>query len=140
MILIDTGPLVALIDKGDRETHRKCTATFRSLRMPLLTTWPCLTEAMHFLGGVRGWQSQAVLWRFFERGALQLHHPQPDEWVRIRALMEQYQDTPMDIADASLVWLAEATGVKQIFTLDSDFFIYRIKGKDVFDIISLDSA
>lgn len=61
MILIDTGPLVALIDKGDRENHQKCTAAFHSFKTPLLTTWPCLTEAMYFLGGVRGWQSQAVL-------------------------------------------------------------------------------
>lgn len=138
--LIDTGPLVALIDKGDRENHRKCAAAFRSLKSSLITTWPCLTEALYFLGGIRGWQSQVSLWRFVERGALRLHNPQPDEWQRIRALMEQYRDTPMDLADASLVSLAELGGLKRIFTLDDDFYVYRINGKEAFELIPLDPA
>ncbi len=138
--LIDTGPLVALIDKGDRENHRKCTAVFRSFKTPPLTTWPCLTEALYFLGGIRGWPSQAALWRFVERGGLSLHNPQADEWRRVRALMEQYHDTPMDFADASLVALAEATGLKRILTLDDDFYVYRINGKETFELIPLASV
>lgn len=135
MTLIDTTPLVALIDKADQGNHRKCTSIFRSLRQPLLTTWPCLTEALYFLGGIRGWSSQAKLWRFVEQGALVLHTPGPDEWKRVRELMAQYEDTPMDFADASLVSLAELTGTKIIFTLDSDFDIYRINGKTPFEVI-----
>lgn len=77
MTLIDTGPLVALVDKGDKEAHKNCTAIFRSLKTPPLTTWPCFTEALYFLGGVRGWDSQARLWRFVERGAILLHTPAP---------------------------------------------------------------
>lgn len=138
--LIDTGPLVALIDKGDRENHRKCTTVFRSFKTPPITTWPCLTEALYFLGGIHGWHSQATLWRFVERGALLLHNPQADEWRRVRALMEQYRDTPMDLADASLVSLAENTGLKRILTLDNDFYAYRINGKDTFELIPLDSV
>lgn len=140
MTLIDTGPLVALIDKGDRENHKKCVAVFRSLKTPPLTTWPCLTEAMYFLGGIHGWQSQAALWRFVERGALLLHNPQAHEWRRVRELMEQYQDRPMDLADASLAALAEQSGVRQILTLDSDFYFYRIHGKEIFEVIALPTA
>lgn len=95
---------------------------------------------MYFLGGIRGWESQAPLWRFVERGALLLHNPQADEWQRVRQLMEQYRDTPMDLADASLVALAEVTGLRRIFTLDSDFYVYRINGKEAFEVIPLDSS
>jgi len=49
--------------------------------------------------------------------------------------MEKYKDTPMDLADASLVTLAEEIGLKMIFTLDTDFYIYRINGKENFDVI-----
>ena len=139
MTLIDTGPLVALIDKADQGNPKKCVSAFRSFKAPPLTTWPCLTEAMYFLGGIRGWQSQAALWRFVEKGAMLLHNPNADEWKRVCELMEQYRDTPMDLADASLVVLAEATGIKRILTLDSDFYAYKINGKDSFDIIPLDS-
>ena len=51
-------------------------------------------------------------------------------------LMEKYEDTPMDLADASLVAAAETLGLKRIFTLDSDFYVYRINDKDAFDVIS----
>lgn len=139
MTLIDTGPLVALVDKADKENHRKCTAAFSALRTPPLTTWPCFTEALYFLGGIRGWDSQARLWQFVERGAMLLHTPNPDEWQRVRDLMEKYKDTPMDFADASLVSLAELRGLKRILTLDSDFNIYGIRGKDSFEVIPLDS-
>lgn len=139
MILIDTGPLVALIDKTDKETHRKCHAATYSLTGPMLTSWACLTEAMYLLGELRGWKGQLALWRYLEKGALVLHSPNDDEWRRVRELMEQYQDTPMDLADASLVVLAEVTGLKRIFTLDSDFYVYKINGKDSFDIVRLDS-
>ena len=53
----------------------------------------------------------------------------------MRTLMEEYQDTPMDLADASLVATAEAQGLKRIFTLDSDFYVYRMRDTESFDII-----
>lgn len=104
----------------------------------MLSTWACLTEAMYFLGEHCGWNGQLGLWRYLEKGALVLHSSDDDEWNRIRELMEQYQDTPMDLADASLVVLAEVSGIKRIFTLDSDFYVYRIHGKNSFEVISID--
>ena len=138
MILIDTVPLVSLVDKADKDKHQKSVSIFRSLRQPLITTWPCLTEALYFLGDRRGWQGQQSLWILFIRGSIRIYTPDDDEWTRVRELMEQYQDTPMDFADASLVALAERKGIKTVFTNDSDFRVYKIHGKDSFDIISLD--
>jgi predicted nucleic acid-binding protein len=139
VILIDTGPLVAIIDKADIENHRKCSSILRSLRDPFLTTWPCLTEAMYFIGDMRGWKGQATLWKLFIRGVIRLHPPADDEWKRVRDLMEEYKDTPMSLADASLVVLAERTGTRTIFTLDSDFGVYRINGREPFSIVPLDT-
>ena len=135
MTLIDTGPLVALLDKGQGEVHQKCVAAQKNLVGPLLTTWPCFTEAMYFLQQLRGWEGQAALWDFVGRGALFLHAPSDEETARMRALMEKYQDTPMDLADASLVALAESHGLKRILTLDSDFYVYRINDSEPFEVL-----
>lgn len=135
MTLTDAGPLIALIDKGQRVAHQQCVEAQRSLRGPLLTTWPCFTEAMYFLGQLGGWRGQSALWRSLTQSALLVHTPGSAETDRMQALMEKYKDVPMDLADASIVALAEAFGLKQVFILDTDFFIYRIADKDGFDVI-----
>ena len=70
MNLVDAGPLIALIDRGQGHAHHECMETLKSLSGPLITTWPCLTEAMYFLGDLCGWLGQLSLWRYIERGAL----------------------------------------------------------------------
>jgi uncharacterized protein len=79
--------------------------------------------------------SFSVAWQIWESGALLIHDANLAEHRRMRVLMEKYQDTPMDLADASLVVAAERLGLRRIFTLDSDFYIYRINDKDVFEIV-----
>ena len=123
MILVDTAPLIALIDRG-QEAHHRCSQAYRSLSEPMLTSWCCFTEAMYFLHQLRGWRGQEILWQFIERKALQLHDSSIKEQRRMAELMAQYQDLPMDLADASLVAAAEALEMKRIFTLDSDFYVY----------------
>jgi len=135
MTLIDTAPMIALIDQGQGEAHQKCRAAYRRLRGPLVTTWPCFTEAMYFLYKLRKWEGQQALWDYFLRGALLIHFSNEREAARMKALMEKYRDTPMDLADASLVTAAETLGLITIFTLDSDFYIYRINDTDSFDVI-----
>jgi uncharacterized protein len=130
--------MVALLDKG-QGNHRRCKAAFKSLPRPLLTTWPCITEALYFLGELREWEGQKALWTLVEKDVIRIHAASADEWKRVRELMEQYQDTPMDCADASLVALAELKGLRTVFTLDRDFYIYRIHGKDTFDVVPLDA-
>lgn len=134
MTLVDAGPLIALLDKGQGEAHRRCMKAQDSLTGPLLTTWPCLTEAMYFLGDLRGWHGQKALWNLVTQDALLIHTPTAEEIVRMQSLMEQYEDVPMDVADASLVALAESRGLKRIFTLDSDFHIYRLNNKEAFEV------
>ena len=135
MTLTDTGPLVALINRND-PNHATCiNATKQLPSEPLLTTWPCLTEAMYLLHRVRGYQAQAILWQMRTEGKLTLHNVNPDEVDRIAALMNKYQDKPMDLADASLVAAAEKLGVSRIFTLDSDFHIYRLSDGSAFKIV-----
>jgi predicted nucleic acid-binding protein len=135
MILCDAGPLIALIDSDDPH-HRKCVAALVSLPAePMLTTWPCLAEAMYILGREGGLPVQDELWEYLADGTLRLHLPEPDEWQRMRALMRQYHDSPMDLADASLVAAAEGTSVRKLFSLDQHFRAYRIHGTEAFEIV-----
>ena len=133
--LADAGPLIALIDKGQGEIHRKCVAAASALDAPLLTTWPCFSEAMYFLGELAGWRGQAALWQLVERRVLSLHVPTDPEAARMRFLMEKYSDTPMDLADASLVATAESLKLRRVFTLDTDFLVYRINDSIPFEIV-----
>ncbi len=133
-MLTDAGPLVAIIDRGESK-HMACTASLSSFQEPMLTTWPVLTEAMYLLGRL-GWPAQQALWRLVLSGHLQLAPPQETPPERLAALMERYRDRPMDLADASLVALAEARGHRRIFTLDrDDFQTYRLHGRTRFEII-----
>lgn len=127
MILVDTGPLVALLDADDA-AHALCVRAAQQLtETRLLTTWPCFVEAMYLLGRIDGIQTQDYLWRLRGTRQLELYAMTEDDESRAEALMVKYADLPMDLADASLVVAAEALGLKEIFTLDSDFRIYRLR-------------
>ena len=125
MILTDAGPLIALVDRGEVD-HARCVAALTQVTLPLVTTWPAFTEAMYLLGEAGGWTGQVALWRMVERADLQVVDLSAAALGRARRLMEQYRDLPMDLADASLVALAEERGLDRVFTLDGDFRIYRL--------------
>ena len=132
MILTDTGPLVALIDKGEPD-HDACVACLPNLIGPMVATWPVFTEAMYLLGEAGGWRAQEALWSMLQQGDLEIVLQGPDDYERMRVLMGKYRDHPMDLADASLVRLAEERRLRDIFTLDEkDFRTYRIHGRQVF--------
>jgi uncharacterized protein len=135
MTLIDAGPLIALIDARDKKHHQACLVAFQSLKTAPLTTWPCVAEAIYLLGQMSGWPGQKLLLGLLKSDAVRIHGITTSELARIDQLMEQYQNVPMDLADASLVSLAELLDVRQILTLDNDFFIYKVNGKDPFDVI-----
>ena len=135
MTLTDTGPLVALLDADD-PYHAECVAALRRLPSgPMLTTWVCFTEAMYLLGEVGGYRYQAALWNLRTMGRLVLHTPTPAEIDRMVALMEQYQDTPMDLADASLLVVAESRSLRCVFTVDKDFYIYRLVDGSALEVV-----
>jgi len=132
--LTDTGPLVALVDADD-DSHSACVSVLPRLARPLLTTWPCFTEAMYLVGSLGGFPAQDELWGYLEDGLVEIRESYPTERRRMRVLMRQYRDTPMDLADASLVVTAEVLGVTRIFTIDTDFRVYRIHRKTPFEIV-----
>jgi hypothetical protein len=134
VILIDAGPMVALIDAGEPD-HDGCVAALERLTAPMVTTWPAFTEAMYLLGSAGGWRAQKALWSLVERGDLQVVDLDESLSKRTRTLMEKYADTPMDLADASLVAVAEEMGLKRVFTLDRDFQVYRFKGRGKFEVV-----
>jgi predicted nucleic acid-binding protein len=132
MILTDAGPLIAILDRGEAH-HRACVQCLSELTGPMLTTWPAFTEAMYLLGDAGGWMAQDALWRLVEQGDVEISVQGPEQAKRMRPLMEKYQDRPMDLADASLVALAEERGLRDIFTLDrAHFQTYRIRGRQTF--------
>lgn len=132
-LLLDTGPLVALLHSGDRD-HRRCAAIFEEFRGTLLTTEPVLTECTYLLGRLADGASACLA--FFERGGAVLVPQNRDSLARCRELMRRYADLPMDFADATLVALAEETGLRRVFTLDRrGFLTYRPGGRGRFEVV-----
>lgn len=134
MTLTDAGPLVALID-ADEQDHARCREALAHVRLPLLTTWPAFTEAMYLVGRAGGWVGQQALWRLLHRNDLVVAPLSPRAVARTARLMGKYSDRPMDLADATLVALAEDRDLTRIFTLDGDFSIYRLHGRRRFEIL-----
>ena len=142
IVLVDAGPLIALCNAADPD-HTPCRKALGELTPPLLTTWTAFGEAMHLLGSASErlfgrpgkWKAQSALWRLIDSGALEIAEPTVHSLKRIRELMEKYRDTPMDLADASLVALAEDQRLDTIFTLDSDFEVYRLGGNRRFNLL-----
>ena len=131
--LVDTGPLVALFVRNDPD-HQRVTAWLRRYRGQLLTTWPVLTEVCHFLRP----QVQLSFLRWVEAGGATVVDVPKDELSGITRMMEKYADRPMDLADASLVWLAGHSSVRDILTVDTgDFGAFRTaQGKAFKDLLA----
>lgn len=125
MILVDTGPLVALFDPKD-DDHAETQGRFKRLSQALVTTVPVLTEAFHLLGpDTRGAQA---LRQFLGAGGMRPWFLGTGSLHRAFELMDQYSDQPMDLADASLVAAAEVLRCTTVFTIDRrDFMTYRAR-------------
>jgi uncharacterized protein len=125
MILIDTGPLVALYNRADSD-HALCASILGAIHKPILTTVPVLTEAFHILGPAS--HASDGLREFVIKGGTAVWYFNADAILRAFELMELYADHPMDLADASLVTAAESLGISTVFTLDHrDFETYRVR-------------
>jgi predicted nucleic acid-binding protein len=122
------------VDESQVEANALGHAVLPSLSAPLVTSWPCFTEAMYFAQRAGGFPLQRVLWNYANPGVLSFHDPNEEDRSRMQALMQQYRSLPMDMADASLVATAEALNLRRVFTLDSDFDVYRFRDRDPFDV------
>ena len=133
-VLVDTGPLVALFVRNDPD-HKRVRMWLHAFKGRLLTTWPVLTEVCHFL-------SPEVTLRFLRwidsGGATVVEMPAADLSNIIR-MIEKYRDRPMDLADASLIWLAGQSGVRDILSIDTDdFAVFRTpQGKPFKDLLAV---
>jgi uncharacterized protein len=131
--LIDTGAIVALLDRSDH-WHQRCTDAFKQLRLPLFTSEAVLTELFHLVGD-DGRQVRAA-WKFVRSGALTIAPINDADLPALDVLMNQYRDRPMDFADATLVHIAERESLSLILTIDhDDFETYRIHGRRRFRIV-----
>ena len=133
MIFVDAGPLVALIDHRDPD-HVLCRSLIQSVSTNLITTWPVFTEAMYLLGR-SGWHLQEALWQLADRDELQFAELTDPLRNRSFQLMRTYRNVPMDLADASIVAVAESRRLWRIFTLDEDFRVYRGLGGESFELV-----
>lgn len=132
LVLIDTGPLVAAIDRRDR-WHSWATSQLDWVQPPLLTCEAVISEA-HFLLS-RTFGGRDVLLGLLTDGLVQLPWQLTHELALIKALLKQYESVPMSLADACLVRMAEKYPEHKVLTLDSDFQIYRMKRNQVIDVI-----
>ncbi|MCU0533397.1 MAG: PIN domain-containing protein [Hydrococcus sp. Prado102] len=137
MTLCDAGPLFALVDKKQSK-HASIKKALTKLSKPLITTWPCFAEAMYLALNRGGWVMQNQLGKLLLDGRLIFYEIQETDYHRLFELIEKYRDRPMDLGDATLVLAAERKGLKQILTIDSDFFFYLINDTDPFDVIHLE--
>ena len=102
---------------------RTCRSTLKTIREPLGTVWPAVTEAMYLLNF--SVTAQEALWDLVG-GEFRILQLGAEDFPRMRELMKKYRDLPMDLADAALVRVAEREKVRVIFTIDrKDFSVYR---------------
>ncbi|WP_373926553.1 type II toxin-antitoxin system VapC family toxin [Paludisphaera borealis] len=124
-VLLDTGPLVALLTASDAH-HRRCVDALASLSPPLLTCWQVLTEAAWLLR-----KQYRPLDRLAEAHAAGVFHILPldgDSLVAIADIMRRHESIGLQFADAALVHLAERENIRTVFTTDRrDFSIVRLK-------------
>lgn len=125
MVLSDTGFWLAFFNANDR-FHAMAVEQMQKLEESLITTWPVITETSYLLGKRLGVSSQLRFISALEMGYIEVFNLQALHLIRIRQLIKQYEDLPMDLADASLVLLAEELGHGQILSTDQrDFNIYQ---------------
>jgi len=129
IVIADTGPIVALFNRNDRY-HQDALAFLEGFDGSLVTTWPVITEATHLLRG--SIQAQLNLLEWIRRGGLRVEATDTDAIDRMIELTSKYRDLPMDLADCSLVILAEDTGTRKVISIDSDYDVYRIFKKEPF--------
>jgi predicted nucleic acid-binding protein len=137
LVIADTGYWVALGNSNDR-FHQRAKEVMAVLGDAPVTTWPVITETSYLLQRSGGTGPQLAFLRAMERGASQIFELEPAHLPRMGALIEKYQDLPMDLADASLVILAETLGHGRILSTDlRDFHSYRWKNREPFENLLL---
>lgn len=131
--ILDTGPLVALLNRRDRH-HRWAWNQWARMEAPLFTCEPVIAEACFLVQGLEG--GPATVLDFVRRGVLDLSFRVAEESEVIAGLMRKYHDVPMSLADGCLVRMAERHADSVVVTLDSDFKVYRKNGRQLIPTVT----
>ena len=132
-VLLDTGPLVAYLNRNDRH-HRWAIECWSALFDPLWTCEAVLSEAMFVLQSEKA--DAEPLLRLLERRVIRLDFVLDNHRSDALRLLRKYADQPMSLADACLVRMAELADPCQVFTTDKDFLVYRRKGRHIIPLLS----
>lgn len=130
--IVDTGALVALLDRGDFH-HNWAMEIFKSLNPPLLTCESVLAETLHLVADLPA--SSEALARLHREEILKTDFDFESQAKDVWKLLKKYQDQPMDFADACLVRMTEALSDSVVWTVDSDFKHYRKHGRQTIPLI-----
>lgn len=133
-IIVDAGPLIALFDKDDKY-HNSVIKFLKTFDGQLITSWPVITEVTHLLSFNVNVQIDFLEW--LKREAVTIVNLENIHLERIIQLSKKYSDVPMDLADSSLIVIAELTNITEIITIDSDYYIYKTKNKKLLNNILL---
>ncbi len=131
-ILLDTGPLVAMLNRRE-QYHSWVKAQITQIRPPMLTCEAVLSEACFLLQEIP--QSSASMMQMLIEGLIQAPFRLNEEAPAVSQLLSRYTDVSMSIADASLVRMSELHPQSTVFTLDGDFHIYRRHGRQVIPLL-----
>ena len=131
-VLLDTGVIVALLDRSERR-HADCARAIQGLGATLITCEAVVAEACYLLRGLPG--ARGAVLANVGKGNFQIPFHLTAEAGDVATLMERYADVPMDLADACLVRLAELVDTPRILTLDADFRTYRWQRRRIFNLL-----
>lgn len=132
MVIADTGFWIALANVDDNY-HELAREAYKRIREPYITTWPVMTETCHLLLKKMGPEAQTLFLRNFSKKAFEVFDLAEEHAFRLNELMVQYMKLPIDLADASLIILAEHLGRGDILSTDQrDFRTYRWKNHKPF--------
>ncbi len=120
--LIDSGPIIALFDRSD-SYHEIVLDFFKSYSGRFISSCAVVTEVSHMLSFNLNVQIDFLKW--IEMGGIEIYDISQSDISHIRLMMEKYIDIPMDLADASLMYISHRDHIQNIVSIDSDFDIYR---------------
>lgn len=127
MIIADTGFWLALANRKDKH-HERARSCLSRLQEPLITTWPVMTETCYLLLSRLGSEAQQSFIESYAARAFEVFDLNRDHAPKVIRSMKKYRDLLMDLADASLVILAEHLGHGRILSTDErGFETYRWK-------------
>jgi len=132
-ILLDTGPLVALLSRNDAN-HARARRLFAECVPPFRCCEAVVAEACFLMGKVHA-AGPAEVVALARRGVYDVAMSIEEHWASIEALLRKYADRPISLADASLIRCAEIHEEARILTFDGDFGVYRWARNRKFDLL-----